>query len=94
MSFTFDLIINPIVLVIAGVLGIFLGYLIGKAGLAKAHAKILQLEADVLSSNQETLEAQRAYVALETNLQQGQAIPVIPMKINGTAKDSKEKATK
>jgi hypothetical protein len=95
MSFTFDLIINPIVLVLAGIIGVIFGYLIAKGKLAKAQSKIHNLEVDLLSANQETLEAQRAYVALESQLQQGQGIPVIPMKINGSTKESsKEKATK
>jgi hypothetical protein len=95
MSFTFDLIINPIVLALAGIFGIIVGYLIAKGKLAKAQYKIQSLEQDLLSSNQETLEAQRAYVVLESQLQQGQGIPVIPMKINGNSKESsKEKATK
>jgi hypothetical protein len=95
MSFTFDLIINPIVLALAGIIGIIFGYLIAKGKLAKAQSKIENLEMDLLSANQETLEAQRAFVALESQLQQGQAIPVIPMKINGNSKESsKEKATK
>ncbi len=95
MSFTLDLIINPIVLALAGIIGIIIGYLFAKGRLAKAQSKIQNLEMDLLSANQETLEAQRAYVALESQLQQGQAIPVIPMKINGNSKkSSKEKATK
>lgn len=94
MSFTFDLIINPIVLVLAGVLGILVGYLIGRGRLAKAQSKLQKLELDMLSANQETLDAQRAYVALEAQLQ-GQASPVIPMKISSNNKESsKEKATK
>ena len=95
MSFTFDLIINPIVLALAGIIGIIFGYLIAKGRLAKAQSKIHNLEVDLLSANQETLEAQRAYVALESQFQEGQAIPVIPMKISGNSKEtSKEKATK
>jgi uncharacterized membrane-anchored protein YhcB (DUF1043 family) len=95
MSFTLDLIINPIVLALAGIVGIIIGYLIAKGRLAKAQSKIQNLEMDLLSANQETLEAQRAYVALESQFQEGQAIPVIPMKISGNSKEtSKEKATK
>ena len=95
MSFTLDLIINPIVLALAGIVGIVIGYLIAKGRLAKAQSKIQNLEMDLLSANQETLEAQRAYVALESQFQEGQAIPVIPMKISGNSKEtSKEKATK
>ncbi len=95
MSFTLDLIINPIVLALAGIVGIVIGYLIAKGRLAKAQSKIQNLEMDLLSANQETLEAQRAYVALESQFQEGQAIPVIPMKISGNNKEtSKEKARK
>ena len=95
MSFTLELIINPIVLALAGIVGIVIGYLIAKGRLAKAQSKIHNLEVDLLSANQETLEAQRAYVALESQFQEGQAIPVIPMKISGNSKEtSKEKATK
>ncbi|HEX3935832.1 MAG TPA: hypothetical protein VHW43_14215 [Puia sp.] len=93
LSFTLDLIINPIVLALAGVVGIVIGYLIAKGRLAKAQTKIQKLEMDLLSANQETLEAQSAYVALESQFQEGQAIPVIPMKIN-SKETSKEKATK
>jgi hypothetical protein len=90
--FTFDLIINPIVLIVAGVFGIIIGYVIAKGQLAKAKSTISRLESDVLACNAETLEAQKAYVELEAHIQD-QVIPVIPMKING--KDaSKEKATK
>lgn len=95
MSFTLELIINPIVLALAGIVGIVIGYLIAKGRLAKAQSKIQNLEMDLLSANQETLEAQRAYVALESQFQEGQAIPVIPMKISGNSKEtSKEKARK
>jgi hypothetical protein len=90
--FTLDLIINPIVLIVAGVFGIIIGYVIAKGQLAKAKSTISRLESDVLACNAETLEAQKAYVELEAHIQD-QVIPVIPMKING--KDaSKEKATK
>ena len=94
-SFTLDLVINPIVLAVAGIIGIVIGYLLTKAQVAKVQRKIKDLESDLLNANQETLEAQRAYVSLESQMQQGDAIPVIPMKINGTTKESpKEKATK
>ena len=90
--FTLDLIINPIVLIVAGVFGIIIGYVIARVQLTKAKSTITRLEAEMHRSNAETLEAQRAYVELEAHLQD-QVIPVIPMKING--KDAnKEKATK
>jgi hypothetical protein len=95
MSFTLDLVINPIVLALTGILGIFVGYLFSRVALAKAQAKMKKLEMDVLSANQETLEAQRAFVALESQMQEGQGIPVIPMKIGGNSKEAgKEKASK
>jgi uncharacterized membrane-anchored protein YhcB (DUF1043 family) len=94
--FTLDLIINPIVLVVAGVIGIIIGYLVAKGMLAKAKSTISRLQSDLLASNAETLEAQRAYIELEAHLQD-QAIPVIPMNINGKEvskdKSPKEKAT-
>lgn len=94
-SFTLDLVINPIVLAVAGIIGIVIGYFFAKARLAKAQRKIKELENDLLNANQETLEAQRAYVNLESQMQQGDPIPVIPMKITGNSKESaKEKATK
>jgi 23S rRNA pseudoU1915 N3-methylase RlmH len=95
--FTFDLIINPIVLVVAGVIGIIIGYVVAKGMLAKAKSTISRLESDLLACNAETLEAQRAYVELEARLQD-QAIPVIPMKISGkemsSDKFAKEKSAK
>lgn len=96
MSFTLDLVINPIVLALAGIIGIILGYIIAKVRIARAQSKIRQLEMDLLSANRETLDAQKAYVALESQMQHGEDIPVIPMKISGNGKDSssKEKASK
>lgn len=92
MSITFDWIINPIVLMLTGGCGLFLGFVFAKVKLEKSRAKIKKLEADLLNSNRETLEAQRAFVELESRLKD-QAIPVIPMKITGK-ENSKEKATK
>lgn len=90
--FTLDLIINPFVLIVAGVFGIIIGYCVALGKLAKAKSTITRLEAEILTANAETLEAQKAYIELEAHLQD-QFIPVIPMKLNG--KDaSKEKATK
>jgi len=96
MSFTLDLVINPIVLALAGIIGIILGYIVAKVRIARAQSKIRQLEIDLLNANQETLDAQKAYVALESQMQHGEDIPVIPMKISGKDKDSssKEKASK
>jgi len=92
MSITFDWIINPIVLLLAGSCGIIVGLAITRAKLKQARARISKLEADLLNSNRETLDAQRAFVELESRLKD-QAIPVIPMKITGK-EGSKEKLTK
>jgi hypothetical protein len=95
MSFTFDLIINPIVIVLAVIGGALVGFVLGKGKLAKAYSSIRRLESDLMLSNEETLEAQKALVALEARFQEQQAIPVIPMKIPGNKENgSKEKATK
>lgn len=95
MSFTFDPIINPIVIVLAIIGGALVGFVLGKGKLAKAQSSIRRLESDLLLSNEETLEAQKALVALEARFQEQQAIPVIPMKIPGNKENgSKEKATK
>lgn len=73
--------------------GIF-GYLVFKVRLNKRKARIEQLEQELMLASEETLEAQRAYVMLESKMRdQQQPIPVIPMKINGK-ETSKEKATK
>jgi hypothetical protein len=92
MSLTFDWTINPILLLLAAIVGGIFGFGIGRLLLAKAKSKIQKLESDLLVSNQETLEAQKAFVALETQLKD-QAIPVIPMKIN-TNKENPEKKVK
>jgi hypothetical protein len=95
MSFTLEPIINPIVIFLAVVGGALVGFVLGKGKLLKAQSTIRRLECDVIASNEETLEAQKALVALETRMQEQQAIPVIPMKITGNKDNgSKEKATK
>ena len=81
MQFTFDPIINPIIILLGIIGGALVGFIIGRAKLAKARSKINRLESDLFHSNQETLEAQKAFVALEAKLND-QSIPVIPMKIN------------
>ena len=95
--FTLDLIINPIVLLVAGVIGIIIGYAVAKGMLVRARSTISRLESELLASNAETLEAQKAYVELEAHLQE-QFIPVIPMNINSkeisTDKFAKEKSPK
>lgn len=94
MSVTFDVVINPVILLGAVIAGGIFGYVVFRYKLKKNRMRIEQLEDDLMTSNEETLEAQRAYVLLESKLKdQQETIPVIPLKING--KDSsKEKATK
>lgn len=94
MSFTFDVVINPVILLGAVMAGLLFGYIVFKASLSRSKAKIRELEKELMTSNEETLEAQRAYVLLESKLKdQQETIPVIPMKINGK-EGSKEKASK
>ena len=93
MSFTFDLIINPVILLVSGMAGAIMGFGIGRMKLARNRARIVQLESELMSSNAETLEAQRAYVALERGLKDA-SIPVISMKINAGKENPKEKASK
>jgi hypothetical protein len=93
-TFTFDVVINPIILSVSLFAGVFLGYVFSRAKVLKTEAKMRKLEAEVLTSHQETLESQRALVELESRLQ-NQTSPVIPMKLNATTKEApKEKATK
>ena len=92
MSVTFDVIINPVILFAALIGGVFIGLVFSWGKLSRSNARIEQLESEVLSCHQETLEAQRAYVVLQSKLKD-QSIPVIPMKINGNKENSKEKAT-
>jgi hypothetical protein len=93
ISVTFEAIINPIILFFSIVIGVITGYMLGRGKIARAESKLSKLEAELMSSHQETLESQRAYVELESRLKD-QAIPVIPMKISGNKENSKEKATK
>ncbi|MBN8855785.1 MAG: hypothetical protein BGO55_22580 [Sphingobacteriales bacterium 50-39] len=93
MSFTLDLIINPVVLFIAAISGGLLGFVTGKIKLARSRAKVEELEREMMNSHAEILELQKSYIQLENRLQQ-QSIPVIPMKISGKDNNSKEKATK
>lgn len=92
MSVTFDAVINPIIVLIAVIAGAIIGFVLGRVGLAKAVRKLHKMEAEVISSHQETLESQKAYAELRAQLK-NQAIPVIPMKLNGK-ENPKEKATK
>jgi uncharacterized membrane protein YciS (DUF1049 family) len=93
MSFTFDAVINPVILLGAVIGGMVFGFFIFKTRLNKTRFKIQQLETELMHSNEETLEAQRAYVILENKVKDQQTIPVIPMKLNGK-ESSKEKASK
>lgn len=96
MSVTFDVVINPVILFGAVIAGGVFGYLIFKINLNKSNARIKQLEKELMTCNEETLEAQRAYVLLESKFRdqdQQETIPVIPLKINGK-ESSKEKASK
>jgi len=94
LTFTFDAVINPIILSVSLFAGVFLGYLFGRSKVAKIEAKMRKLEAELLGSHRETLESQKALVELESRLQ-NQTSPVIPMKLNPASKETpKEKATK
>jgi hypothetical protein len=93
MQFTFDFIVNPIILLVAVIVAAFAGWVVNKARLAKCHHRVRELENEMISSHAEILEIQKAYVRMETRLKE-QAIPVIPMKINGKETNSKETASK
>jgi hypothetical protein len=80
--FTLEWIINPVVLLVAGVFGIIIGYVLARGMLARAKSTITKLESELRACYAETLEAQKAYIELEARLQD-QSIPVIPMNING-----------
>ncbi len=92
MSVTFDVVINPVILFAALLGGVLVGFVLGRGKVARNKFRIQQLESEILSCHQETLEAQRAYVMLQSKLKD-QSIPVIPMKINGSKETTKEKAT-
>ena len=79
---TFDLIINPVIILAALIGGAIIGFAIGKGKLAKKQSRILELETEMMSSHAEVLEMQKAYVQLERKLSE-QSSPVISMKING-----------
>ena len=93
MSFTFDVIVNPIILAAAITGGGIIGFVWGRTKLAKSRSRIQQLETELMRSNEETLDAQRACVILERRLKD-QSIPVIPMKINAGKENNKEKISK
>lgn len=94
MSFTLDVVINPVILLVGVIAGAIVGFGIGRTKIAKVRSKIAKLESELMNSHVETLEAQRAYVALERRLND-ESIPVISMKINGGKENNpKEKASK
>jgi len=93
MSLTFDVIVNPIILAAAIIGGGIIGFVWGRTKLAKSRSRIQQLETELMRSNEETLDAQRAFVLLESRLND-QSIPVIPMKINAGKENNKEKISK
>jgi hypothetical protein len=93
MSFTFDVIVNPVILLAAVIAGAIIGFGVGRVKLIKRRSMIMDLERELLSSHAETLEAQRAFVALERGLKD-ESIPVISMKINGGKENPKGKASK
>jgi uncharacterized protein HemX len=91
MTFTFDYVINPIILLIAVVAGVVMGFAFGRGKVAKSESKLRKMEEELLHSHHETLESQQAFAELESRLM-NQSIPVIPMKISGNNKEvSKEK---
>ena len=93
MFFTFDFIINPIILVAALIGGIIIGFAASRKKLAKKHARIIELETEMMHSHAEVLEIQKAFVQLERKLGE-QSSPVISMKINGKEVSTKEKVSK
>jgi hypothetical protein len=89
---TFDLIINPFIVLAALIGGAIIGFAIGKGKLAKKQSRIIELESEMMSSHAEVLEMQKAYVQLERKLGDPSS-PVISMKINGK-ENPKEKVSK
>ena len=86
---TLDLIINPVILLAAIIVGVGIGLLMGRSKVAKVRAKVLEVEKEMMNAHAEILEMQKAYIQLENKLEE-HSIPVIPMKINGKD-NSKEK---
>lgn len=93
MSFTLELIVNPVILLIAAISGGLIGFVIGRLRLARSRAKVEELEREMMNSHAEILELQKSYVQLENQLQQ-HSIPVIPMKHSGKDNNSKENVRK
>ena len=90
---TLDLIINPVILLAAIIVGVGIGLLIGRSKVAKSRAKVLEVEKEMMNAHAEILEMQKAYIQLENKLEE-HSIPVISMKISSKESNSKEKATK
>jgi hypothetical protein len=94
MSFTFDVVINPVILLVGIIAGAIVGFGVGRIKIANTRSRIARLEKELMNSHVEILEAQRAYVALEHRLND-ESIPVISMKISGGKENNpKEKASK
>jgi hypothetical protein len=94
MKLTLEFVVNPIVILVVAVGSALVGFLAFRIKLAKSHAKLRQLENEMMSSHAEILELQKIYVKMEAKLKE-QAIPVIPMKLTGKDNSSsKEKASK
>ena len=92
---TFELVINPVILLISSVLSAFFGYLLFRYKLAKSESRIKHLEKEMLNSHFEILELQKTNMKLESEVKEETSIPVIPMKISGKEGASpKEKASK
>ena len=94
VTLTFDYVINPVILFAAIVTGFVIGFGLERGKRAKSESKLRKLEEELMHSHHETLESQHAFAELESSLKD-QAIPVIPMKINGNSKETpkeKEKA--
>lgn len=90
---TFEVIINPIILLVAMIGAGLLGFVLGRSRVAKSQRRIMQLESEMMSSHAEILEMQKAYVKMETRLREF-SIPVIPMKVGNNKDVSKEQASK
>jgi hypothetical protein len=93
MSFTLELIVNPVILFIAAISGGLIGFVVGKLKLARSRAKVEELEREMMNSHAEILELQKSYIQLESTLQQ-QPIPVISMKLGSKDSSSKENVRK
>jgi hypothetical protein len=92
---TFEFIVNPVILFIASVVAVLVGFSFSRYRLAKSQARIKELESEMMNSHSEILDLQKAYVKLQSEIKGGSSIPVIPMKISGKdGSNPKEKASK